>query len=240
MVGREAFIPGSRVEPGVQGADNNILFPNFDRSGRLQLQDDDGQQNRVGDYPLRGFTHAVATLTGRATIEEFARQMQQPQTTFRLFRRMRLVVTDSRIVYIQDDRDGFPETAGQFRYPWLDVVGYRPKQSFLLEPEVSFTYWEKALDGSGDMWFHQVELVFEKSYDPSGLAYDLFQRGVADRMRREVPPTYRPEVEAQLGAPRLGPPPRGQFAEYVFAVSCPIQMPPDYELIWPEPSEPSS
>jgi hypothetical protein len=190
--------------------------PRLEADGSVHLDSEDGQVVTSADFQT--LIQRVATLENTGDLWEMTRAAVRPKVTL-MFHDLRLFVTETRIIWEQKKLIG-PELrlVGHLRYPWISAVHFRPKQSLLNEPVLQLDFHEPFPAAGLGGWFHQVQLVFPKSFHPGGLAQTIVQQIARHHLRHGHPAVARERLEALANAALLPDPPKGDTAEYFMPI----------------------
>ncbi|MFD4956731.1 CHAT domain-containing protein [Streptomyces sp. NPDC058451] len=180
------------------------LHPRFDRNGRLLFTPYDGEPSAA--VPVRMATWKKERLRISAL-------SMSSETEWRLHD-VSLHVTDARLILVVDKPDSQGRTlAGHIRYPWINSVSYRPKQSFLNDCELVVLCQQD--NGPDTTDFYRLTLLLPRETDSEDLARRLVRRLARHHLAHSgLPATARPLFEALLDPPRLPPPDKGGHASY--------------------------
>ncbi len=159
-----------------------------------------------------------------ASIDELGRAIANPPLLF-ANSRFQLFVTDARLVIVHDiaDADG-ARVAGHIRYPWMQSIGFRPKQSFLNDSEIVVDAIEEFdIDGfpkrhSGS-FFHRFTFLLDKTYHPGELVREVARRAASYIVNTQGVERTGPLEELRAAA-LLPDPPKGDHSTYGLPVYC--------------------
>ncbi len=180
------------------------LSPNVLPDGGIEFNTTDGQI--LGPIPVRKPLWQIDTLIPQAF-------RMRTETEWRI-RGFALLITDTRLVLVADKplKDG-RRFAGHLRYPWVNSIGFRPKQSFLNDCELVLgTQQEISADVDH---FNRLTLILDAAIDSGDLARTLVRRLARHHIdRTELPGTVVAEFEALRDAERLPNPGKGDHSWY--------------------------
>lgn len=182
--------------------------PNLDADGAVHFTEFDGEV--LGPIPIRGasWTKELMSLDG------FTIRVQK-ETEWRIFG-ISLYLTQSRLVLAVDKPvDATSRMAGQLRYPWVNSVGFRPRQSFLYDCELIVCI-EQEVDGPEELPVaFTLKLLMDQQDDSGHLAQQIVQRIAQHHLDRGLlPESAVPGFKELLDPPRLPDPPKGDHAVY--------------------------
>lgn len=182
------------------------LSPNLGQDGLAEFTAFDGDIH--GPVPVR-----VATWT-RQTLPSGSFRMNS-ETVWRLSG-LSLYITDARLLLLADRPDGpGRKTAGHIRYPWINAVGFRPKQSFLYDCELTVGLQQDSDDRDELGWFYELKLLLAPTTDSAALAQQIVRRLARHHLSHAVlPDSVVPGFESLSEAPRLPDPDKGEHSTY--------------------------
>ncbi len=212
----------ARLSPGEDHALGRTRLPVFAINGDIDWEEADGA--RPFRVPVRRFLRRVGVLENGASIVELARAVGNPSVLF-ASSRFELIVTDARIVIVHDTLDGNgARVAGHIRYPWMQSIGFRPKQSFLNDSEIvvdaieDFDVDEFPHRHSGS-FLHQFTFLLDKTFHPGELAREISRRSASYIATTQgIPDSGR--LDNMRAAELLSDPAKGEHSRYNLPVYC--------------------
>jgi hypothetical protein len=213
MANDQYFVVLNDREHGNEGKYYDRKWPTLRADGSLWTSPEDGDV--LGPFPVRANIQYTTAFPGNMeSFEAIGRALRNRETVYRLFH-FQMFVTESRVVLVQNKppAEGH-QIVGHLRFPWITSVGFRPKQSLLNECTLELKFQESMDDGDGGVWFHDVELTFEKTFDSGSLAQTIVRRMAAHHLRLELPDVVTTDVRELLAVERLPNPAKGELSEY--------------------------
>lgn len=199
-----------------------LHYPRLNADGSVHLWPQDGRS--IFTVPVPIARHYYTTFTVGLTLAHSIHSIEPEKNSLILYR-LNLMVTDARVVIVGDLEPKFPgrRLVAHLWYPWIDEVGFRPKQSFLNDSALSFGYRQAFPLAERGSWFHRLELDFDKSFHPRETAREIVRRLAAHHLANNPPASAVEAARALLKPEELADPPKGDFASY---------YPPAY-VAWP-------
>ncbi|WP_327138441.1 hypothetical protein OG585_51725 (plasmid) [Streptomyces sp. NBC_01340] len=193
-----------RHAPDGSGSRDDVLYPCLGPDGQVRFTPFDGEA--VGPVPVRGAVWTREDL-------DLAAFRATRSTEWRIFG-LRLYITDARLVLVSDKPDAKARRiAGHLRYPWVNSIGFRPKQSFLNDCEVVVETQQEGTETTCTS--HRLTLLFDDATDSGRLARLLVRRLASHHLADDTLPTsVRQDFEALRDPPVLPPPRKGGHATY--------------------------
>ena len=185
------------------------IYPGLRSDGSLHFSEHDGEV--TGPIAVKGasWTRELMSLNG------FNLGVRK-ETDWRYFD-ISVYLTDARIVVSVDKPvDARTKWVGHVRYPWVNSVGYRRKQSFLNECELLIGM-EQVPNGGADEMPTDCTLRFllDLQVDSGDLARQIVQRIARHHLNRgTLPESAVLGFQALLDPPRLPTPRKGDHATY--------------------------
>ncbi|MFD7471552.1 CHAT domain-containing protein [Streptomyces sp. NPDC059837] len=200
----EPFIMMKRHAPDGSGSRDDVLYPCLGPDGQVRFTPFDGEA--VGPVPVRGAVWTREDL-------DLAAFRATRSTEWRIFG-LRLYITDARLVLVSDKPDAKARRiAGHLRYPWVNSIGFRPKQSFLNDCEVVVETQQEGTETTCTS--QRLTLLFDDATDSGRLARLLVRRLASHHLADDTLPTsVRQDFEALREPPVLPPPRKGEHATY--------------------------
>ncbi len=212
----------ARLTPGREHRLGRRLLPVLAGDGTVECEAADG--DHPVQVPVRRFLRNVGMVADGASIDELGRAIANPPLLF-ANSRFQLFVTDARLVIVHDttDADG-ARVAGHIRYPWIQSIGFRPKQSFLNDSEIVVDAIEDFdIDGfpkrQSGSYFHRFTFVFDKTFHPGELAREIARRAASYVVSTQGVDQTGP-LEELRRAVLLPDPPKGDHSTYGLPVYC--------------------
>lgn len=211
MADEKRTIPMRFTEPGAEGEDS--VYPQLIADGRIRLAPEDG--DTILAFEARLVSHYLWTLKFGVTVAHTINMGRPEEITTRLFT-VRGIVTDARVAYVVFDKKDPRYVVGQVRYQWLDGVGFHPKESFILDPELELQFTQDFPLADRGLWTHRIVLGFDKSVHPGSLAVEILHRAARFRLADGGPKDAREELERLIKLQSLPDPgKKGEFASVV-------------------------
>lgn len=199
-------------------------YPTLTASGEVVYGVEDGEV--LGPYRVRANVQDTNLLPHHETVPDLTTMVNmyaETETVYRLFG-FDVYVTQARVIFVHDkELEPGTKTVGHIRYPWINSVGFRPKQSFLNTATLALGFQED-LPGRQGTAFHTVELEFDNSFHPGPLALAIVQRISQHQLRHGAPEAARADFEAFLAPEMLPDPPKGELSEYYLPAFLPFPL----------------
>lgn len=208
----EAGEPLGTAKIGDATIRHQLHLPSLNDDGTIHLSPEDG--SNIAAFPVEHVMHKYSTLTPSDDLVQMARDMGREERAG-MMAAAELLVTDARvIVHSFDDRVPGEQEVGHLWYPWISLIEFHPKQSFLNDSVVNLRYDEDFPGQPDGGWFHRLEFTFTKSFHPGNVAFELVRRLAAHHLRMNPPAEAREKLIALTEPPILPDPPKGDFATY--------------------------
>lgn len=235
MADEKPSLPFYRAEAGDEDYYNHLRYPHVNGNGTIRLFPEDGT-NPIYVEGRRAVHFCSEFSVGLSWTHTLNRMSDEKMSV--MINDVTLIVTDARLIYqSQDHKDPGVQYIGHLWFPWINKVGFRPKQSFLNDSILDIGYQEDFKLAARGMWSHRVELIFDKRFHPGDLAQQIVRRIAAHHLRVGVHEAVVDEVAALLEAPRLDDPEMGDTASYFLPAFVPIPggvpyIPSAQEVAW--------
>lgn len=159
--------------------------PTLEADGQLHLTPEDGRV--FAAVNARSIGQLIYTLPANGDLATFKMSMARPETHLRLFN-LTLTFTEARVIWeMSSGAEPGTKMVGHLRYPWIQMVSYRPKQSFLSDPVLVLEFGQPFPVASQGWWDHTVTLGFDKAFHPGPLAHSLAQHIARHHLKYGAP-----------------------------------------------------
>lgn len=209
---RESHAAMSEVTFGDADKHHDRTRPTLEADGRLHMDPEDGRVLATVD--ARSVIQTVRTLENTEDLWEMTKAFGRSETYFRMFH-FRLVVTEARLIWEQTEPAGSAtKMVGHLRFPWISVVAFRPKQSFLNDALMRLEFNQDFPVAERGGWFHTVDLGFHKDFNPGPLAHLVAQQIARHHLKYGAPDSATQALQALAAIAPVADPAKGQEAPY--------------------------
>lgn len=189
-----------------------LRYPRLNDDGSIHLVPEDGHE--VITVPVKSALHYYMTFPTGVTLAHSLNSIGREKNSTMLHH-LELLVTDARIVlHYADSKYPGKRGVAQLWYPWVAGVGFRPKQNFLNGAALNVEYREDFPLADRGMWWERLELLFDKTYHPGGLAQEIAHRICSHHLKHGAPEQAKPFLEEMLDAELKDDPSKGEFSTY--------------------------
>lgn len=191
--------------------------PTLNPNGTVHIAKEDGTNIRSLNVDI--LQHATMFTNSRAVNGADSFQTYSHQETQMRLRKIQLLVTDARLIFIYHNEPQGPQQAavGQLRYPWIHEISFAPKQGIFSDPEVILFCPQDYPPPRNGMWTHAIHLIFTTHFHPGLLVCDIIRRIGQHHLQYGAPAECAQQLQDQTQVFSLPDPPKRGFTTFEMA-----------------------